>query len=228
MKEQDELKELFTTFSLMLTVNEHALHLNRALEECRMMYEILIDAIINSQRGVIESRLIKPAQILEQSKISQANMPDDVSLTIPRSATYLNLRIVNIDIFIKGTILVYVLRIPLAINIDFNLYHVLPLPIRIKEIDTKYIFIQPKIEYLLMDTDKRYFSGLEVHEIYECKVLNRLKMCRQNKPLQLAHLEEICEAQMARPIRSIPPSCSQRIVELNHTLWQQLHENGYL
>ena len=80
-----------------------------------------------------------------------------------------------------------------------------------------------------MDTDKRYFSGLEVHEIYECKVLNKdLKMCRQNKPLQLAYLEEICEAQMARPIRSIPPSCSQRIVELNHTLWQQLHENEWL
>ena len=48
VNEQDEEREeLFTTFSLMLTVNEHALHLNRALEECRMMYEILIDAIIN-------------------------------------------------------------------------------------------------------------------------------------------------------------------------------------
>ena len=50
VNEQDvEIKELFTTFSLMLTVNEHVLHLNRALEECRMMYEVLIDAIINSQ-----------------------------------------------------------------------------------------------------------------------------------------------------------------------------------
>ena len=66
----------------------------------------------------------------------------------------------------------YIFRTPLTNNMDFNLYHVLPLPIRIKGTDNKYIFIQPKIEYLLMDTPKRHFSGSEVKEIHECKVLN--------------------------------------------------------
>jgi len=198
-EENGEIKKMFTVFSLMLAINEHALQLNRAIEECRREYQVLINAVTDAQRGVINPQLIAPAQILEQTKTSLADMPNDVSLPIPRSATYLNLllRSENIDVFVKGKILVYIFRIPLTNNMDFNLYHVLPLPIRIKGTDNKYIFIQPKIEYLLMDTAKRYFSGLEVNEIHECKVLNmEVRLCKKNKPLQLTHVGEVCEAQM--------------------------------
>ena len=75
---------MFTVFSLMLTIHEHAVHLIRAIEECRREYQILIDAVIDAQRGVIEPQLITPSQILEQIKNSQADMPNDVSLPFPR------------------------------------------------------------------------------------------------------------------------------------------------
>jgi hypothetical protein len=92
---------MFTAYSLLLTIDEHVIQLNRAIDECRRDYEILSDAIINSQRGVIQPQLITPAQILEQVKLSQADIPDDLSLPIPTSAHYqhLLLRIVNFDVF---------------------------------------------------------------------------------------------------------------------------------
>ena len=63
--EQDgEIKEMFTAYSLLLTINEHAMKLNRAIDECRSEYEILVDAVINSQNGVFQPQLITPAQIL--------------------------------------------------------------------------------------------------------------------------------------------------------------------
>jgi len=46
--------------------------------------------------------------------------------------------------------------------------------------------------------------------------------------MQLSDLNEVCEAQMIEPIRTIPASCSQRIVDLNHTLWIQLDGNEWL
>ena len=56
-----------------------------------------------------------------------------------------------------------------------------------------------------MDTAKRYFTGLRVDEIHECKVINKvLKVCKQTQPVRLTHLDEVCEAQMVEPIRSIP------------------------
>jgi hypothetical protein len=80
-----------------------------------------------------------------------------------------------------------------------------------------------------MNTAERYFTGLRVDEIHECKTINKvLKICKQTQPVQLTHLDQVCEAQMIEPIRSIPASCSQRIVDLKHTLRTQLDGNEWL
>jgi hypothetical protein len=63
ISEQDgEIKEMFTAYSL--TINEHSIQLNRAIDECQREYEILINEVVNSQKGVIQPQLITPAQIL--------------------------------------------------------------------------------------------------------------------------------------------------------------------
>jgi hypothetical protein len=153
---------MFTAYSLLLTINEHSVQLSRAIEECRREYEILIDAVLNSQKRVIQPQLITPAHILEQLKNSYADMPSDLSLPIPTSAAFqhLVLRILSIDVFVNGHFLVYVIRLPLTNNIMYNIYHVLPLLIKIKGRDSTFIFIQPEHDYSLMDTSKRYFKRL--------------------------------------------------------------------
>jgi len=43
------IKDMFTACSLLLTIDEHIIQLNRAIDECHREYEILIDAVIDSQ-----------------------------------------------------------------------------------------------------------------------------------------------------------------------------------
>jgi len=232
VNEQDgEIKEMFTAYLLLLTINEYAMQLNRAIDECRKEYEILIYAVVNSQKGAIQPQLVTPAQILEQVKINQADISSDLSLPIPTSATYqyLLLRIVSFDVFLRGNFLVYVIRLPLTNNVIYNLYHVLPLPIKIWGTDSNFIFIRPEHDYLLMDTAKRYFPRLVADGSNLCKIVSKAhKVCKQTQPVQLTHLDEECEAQMIEPIRNIPASCSQRILELNHTLRTHLENNELL
>ena len=128
IREQDgERKEMFSAYSLLLTIDEHSIQLNRAIDECRREYEILIDAVVNSQPP-----LITPAQILEQVKLSQADMSSYLSLPIPTSAAYqhLLLRIITIDVLLKDRFLVYVIRLHITNNVIYDLYHILPLPIK--------------------------------------------------------------------------------------------------
>ena len=229
--QSEEIREIFGSYSLILTINEHSMQLGRAIDECRREYEILIDAVVNAHKGVMQPQLITPAQIFEQVKLSHDDMPSDLSLPVPTSATYqyLLLRIVSIDVFLQGAFLVYVIRLPLTNNVSYNLYHVLPFPIRVKGTDSKFIFIQPEHSHLLMDTAKRFFTRLGVDEVNECKTLSKGNMiCKQTQPVQLTHLDEECEAQMIQTLSSIPSSCSQRIVELNQTLWTQLDNNEWL
>jgi hypothetical protein len=74
-EQEGEIKEMFNSYSLLLTINEHSIHLNRAIDECLREYELLIDAVVNSQKGIIQPQLITPAQILEKVKGSQVDMP---------------------------------------------------------------------------------------------------------------------------------------------------------
>ena len=78
---------------------------------------ISIDAVVNSQKGIIQPQIIIPAEILEQGKINQADMPSDLSLPITMSATHQRIlfKIISIDVFLKVLFLVYVIRLPLTI-----------------------------------------------------------------------------------------------------------------
>jgi len=83
-------------------------------------------------------------------------------------------------VFLQGKFLVYVIRLPLTNSVSYNLYNVLPFPIRVKGTDSKFIFIQPEHDYLLMDTAKRFFARLGVDEVNECKTLRKGQMvCKQ-------------------------------------------------
>ena len=232
VNEQDEqVKRMFTASSIMLTVNEHSMQLNRAIDECRREFEILIDAIMNSQKGVLQPQIITPAQIMKLMKASQADMPPELSLPLPLSAAYhhLVLRIIDLDVFFKGDFLVYIIRLPLTNSVNYNLYHVLPLPIQLRNTESKFIFLLPDREYILMDTAKRYFARLRADELIKCKsISNRHRVCKQTQPLQLTHLDDECEAQMLQAVRTIPSTCSQRIAELNQTIWTQLDNNEWL
>ena len=107
----------------MLTVNEHSLQLNRAIDECRRECEIL----------------------MKWMKASHTDMPPKLPLPLSLSAAYhhLVLRIIDFDVFFKGNFLVYIICLPLTNSINFNLYHVLPLPIQLKNTESKFIFLLP-------------------------------------------------------------------------------------
>jgi len=45
---------MFTGTSMLLTVNKHNMQFERALGKCKKEYNILIDAIINSQKGILQ------------------------------------------------------------------------------------------------------------------------------------------------------------------------------
>jgi hypothetical protein len=59
-------------------------------------YEILIDTIMNSQKGVLQLQIITPAQIIKQMTPSQADMPLELPLPLPMSAAYHHLVLIII------------------------------------------------------------------------------------------------------------------------------------
>ena len=62
---------------------------------------------MNSQKGILQPHITTPAQILNQLKANQADIPTELSVPIPLSAMYQNLIVnIDLDVFIKNNFLV--------------------------------------------------------------------------------------------------------------------------
>jgi hypothetical protein len=92
---------MFTATSTLLAINEHTMQLERAISECKREYKLLLDAIMYSQKGILQLHIISPAQIVQQMKESRADIPSELSLLIPLSAAYQNLvlHIIDFDVY---------------------------------------------------------------------------------------------------------------------------------
>jgi hypothetical protein len=201
--------------------------LERAISECRREYDVLIYAIMISQKVILQPHIITLAQNVKQMKGSQADIPSELSLPMPLSAAYQNLivNIIDLDVFLRDNFLVYVIHLLLMDHVIY-VYRILPLPIKIKNTDTKFTFILPEREYF-MDVAKQYYARLKVDEIKERKLISSYhRICKQKNPVQVTHLHEECEVEMLQSIRTIPSSCSQRIAEINQTIWTQRITSG--
>jgi hypothetical protein len=115
-------------------------------------------------------------------KLNQTDIPSVLTLPIPLSAAYRNLilRISKVDVFFKWN----VISLPLINHVKYSVYHVLPLPIKIRNTELMFTFILPERQYLLMDIAKRYYARLMIDEFKECKLItavdcaNRITLCK--------------------------------------------------
>jgi hypothetical protein len=53
-------------------------------------------------------------------------------------------------------------------------------------------------------------------------------ICKQDVPLLASHSTDDCEVMMLQPIRIVPKTCNQRILDLKETLWIPLKENSWI
>lgn len=226
-----KIKEMFTVNSLAIEMNRHALLLTSLIRDVRQDYEMILDAIISAQKGILQPQIISPAKIIKLVKDGITDMPSDLSLPIPLSVAYgsVLLKLIDYDVFLHDNVLGYVIRLPLTDNVKFNVYNVHPLPIATKDSVTTYTFILPDKEYLLIDTVKQYYVKIDKSELDKCKVLtSQWRVCKQNYPIMSSHLHEECEVKMLQHVKEVPLDCSQRIAKLTRTLWTQINNNEWL
>jgi hypothetical protein len=111
-----------------------------------------------------------------------------------------------------GDKLVYVLKVPLTSHNVYDVYRILPFPIKVTVTKDKYTFIQPEKYIILIDKTKQFCVRLTQGELNHCrKISDDMLVCKQEFSLQISHSTSDCEALMLQPIRMIPKSCTQRI-----------------
>ena len=104
-----ELNKMQYQVNSVIVLNENIRKVQRGLAECQHTSEILVDAFLHAQDGIIQPQLITTVKIKEMMR--KEYLPD--GLEFPSFSSMELSRIITPRIYAQGVYLVYVIQIPL-------------------------------------------------------------------------------------------------------------------
>jgi hypothetical protein len=115
-EENGEIKRKYKYTLTLVTLNDHAIQLQRALEEVKDEYDIIINSCVNAKSGIIKPQVLSPSHMIEILKSSQESFPHDLQVPVPLSEAYayLLINILSVDAYIVRSSLVYIVRYHLS------------------------------------------------------------------------------------------------------------------
>lgn len=200
--------------------------LNLLVSEYDKETSILIEAILFAQKGILHPFILTPEQFVNNlQKIIQhipANTEFPVSLLVENS--HILLKLIDLNVVYVNNKLIYIIEVPLVQSYIFNLYHLIPLPV--KQNSNKYLFIQPTSEYFAIDDNRQHYLVIQ-NDVKYCKNVNvNYYVCKQTQPLHLTHNNDNCESKLYLIPNKIPSNCDIRIVNIENNIWHQLQTSN--
>jgi hypothetical protein len=170
----------------------------------------LIGLVTSAISGNIYANVFTSNKLLTELKKIKINLPAGTYLPVELSAESLPqlFRITDISVIHKNHFLIFVTKIPLIVNEEFNVYRPIPLPV---QLNNETIFILPKNQW------------------EACKQLKHNKLCKGNQPIHHRASSELCEIQLLSNQQKIPETCKIKFLSLENSIWHSLkHTNSWL
>ena len=221
---------LFDETQSLAMISEHVTQIQRVIQECQEMFELIIDALIHASDGAIQPQIITAFQIKNSMKDEQPIPGLDYPVNLPSQDL---MRIVTPEIYLQNKYLVYIIKVPLFIPEMFQLYQVVPFPTPghlFNKSSSKYLYIEPAKEFIISDAVHQRFAKMTRYQVDKCIQLDELNLvCKEEFPLTSYQPGEDCEATLLHPSTTQAPiSCSHRMMEVKDTLWIKLFGNEWL
>jgi len=216
----DEINQMQIRLDSVLMLNENIQQIQRGLDECQHTFEILVDAFLHAQNGVVQPQLITMTTITDMMR--EESLPE--GLDFPSFPSLELSHLITPIIFSQDNYFVYVLHIPLLHHTVYQLYKLQPFPIRQQE--NVFVYIATKKDFIFTDAMRHKYGKMTYQELQACFTPNALSyVCKGNVPILTYIPNEDCESTLIHPSTiSIPNNvCEQRLINLEHTYWIPLH-----
>jgi len=235
-KNQEKLQH--NVLFLYAQIYENSVHINESLIKTKLLeqsvileimlnqyaYETqnLIGLITSAISGNIYANVFTPNKLLTELKEVKINLPTGTYLPIELSAESLPqlFRITDISVIHKEHLLIFVAKIPLIVNEEYNVYKPIPLPIQFN--NNTLIMIAPDIDYLALSNDNEKFFMLTENQWEACKQLKHNKLCKGNQPIHHRTNSELCEIQLLSNKQKIPETCKIKFLSVESSIWHGL------
>jgi hypothetical protein len=121
-----EINRMQNQLDSVLVINENIQQVQWGLDECQHTFEILVDAFIHAQGGVIQPQLITIAMVKDMMRSQSLS----IGLEFPSFPSLELSRLITPIIFSQISYLVYILQVPLLQTTMYQLHKVQPFPMK--------------------------------------------------------------------------------------------------
>jgi hypothetical protein len=163
-----ELNNMQYQLDSVMIINENIRQVQRGITECQHTFEILVDAFLHTQDGIIQPHLITIAKVRDMMK--EMSLPD--GLNLPSFPSLEFSRLITPVIFSKQSYLVYVLQVPLLQSTMYQLYKAQPSPYQQQH--NVFVYINSKKDYIFVDAMRHKYGKLNNVDLQACFRPNEL------------------------------------------------------
>jgi hypothetical protein len=133
-------------------LNENIRKVQRGLVECQHTFEILVEAFLHAQDGILQPQLITIVKI--KTMMRKEPLPDELEfLSFPS----VKLSKPISPIYSQGPYLVYVIQIPLIQSTAYHLYKIQPFPARQQDRAFVYSYIESTNDFIFVDATRTFW-----------------------------------------------------------------------
>ncbi|XP_063915349.1 uncharacterized protein LOC135131502 [Zophobas morio] len=214
-------------------VTEHMTLLLQLTHSLDKDFDNLISVVLFAQRNQVHPFIITPEQFLRELKSTLSYVPSSKKYPLPLISGNAHdlLKLTELKLFYSHSELIYIISVPLVMDITFTIYHLIPLPVphdKDHDSNTTYVFIQPQNKYIAMSNNRLQY--LVMSDLEFCKIITgNVRICKQNNILYQTHNHPMCETQLMLNTRTIPKSCIIHLIRGNINTWYKLqHLNKWL
>jgi len=121
----EEINQTHTHIDSVMMTNENIQQIQRGIEECQHTFNILVDAFLHAQDGVVQLQLITIAK--KKDMMRKESLPH--GLDFPSFPSLELSRLITPIIFSQNSYFVYILLMPLLKSTPYQIYKLQPFPV---------------------------------------------------------------------------------------------------
>lgn len=153
------------------------------LQNLRTVQNMLLDTITDIYNGRFNAHLISPEQLKDELSVISSQIPVDLSLPICNIQTDLQeiYHLLRIKSRMMKDYLIFEIRLPLISRETFNIFRVIPVPLKQ---GSSTVSIKPIAQFIAVNLQKDSFSTLSEMEMKSClQYYPNVYLCHLQRPI---------------------------------------------
>ena len=208
-------------------IDEHMSLLTLITTEINNEISTVINAILFTKNNIIHPVIITPEQYGIELRKTVSYLPPQTKYPLEINEKNIPelLSLVNLASYVSNEKLVFIIETPLITQASYDLYNVLPVPIKSR--DDTFIFVLPNFKYFLISHNKIHYTNLQ--NLDNCNRLqdNIRYICKLETPLYSVHTSKTCETELMYSYTKLPNECDTRVGYIASEQWYKLHSDNH-